>query len=130
MILFFLTTKTLGKLELSGAYTWLNNVNGNLRFRIPRIKYNLQGSYEIRKEGRLGIDDIWTGHRRQTDPLTFGTVNTPGFGLVNVTLSQRSGRFMLAARIQNLLDEKYDAILGYTTMGRNYNLSLNVDLGK
>ncbi len=121
---------SIGKFDIRGTYTWLNNIQGNLRQRVPRIKYGLGGTLNYSKNGGIALDYTWTGKRKQNDPATFETVATDSFGLVDLSANHQFGRFALNGAINNLLNEKYEAILGFTTMGRNYTIGLTMQLGK
>lgn len=117
-------------LALRGSFTWLNNVKGDLRQRVPRIKYSLGSSFNYSDDGTVSLDYIWTGKRRQNDPMTFTEVTTGSFGLLDLALNHRFGRFGVNATVKNLLDENYISTIGFNSMGRNYRLSVSMNLGE
>jgi len=121
---------SLGKIDFKGAYTWLNNLKGNLHQRVPRLKAGFGWAFNYSKEGSVVVNYSWTGKRGQSDPLTFEQVKTDAFGLVDLVMVHQINNFSINGAINNLLDEQYDAILGFNTIGRNYRLGLTVDFGK
>jgi vitamin B12 transporter len=116
------------KWQLNGSHAWLNDVWGNLRQRVPRMKTVVGGSYQYMPNGTMSLNYTWTGKRRQLDPETFGFVNTPPFGLVDLALNHQLGKFTCYGSVNNVLDTQYDAILGYTTIGRNYTVGFRMNL--
>ena len=118
------------KIKLNAQYAWLNNLKGDLRQRIPRIKYGLGLGYSYHENGLVRMNFTWTGKRVQTNPEDSSRVRTGSFGLVDLSANQRIGRFTMKGSINNLLNKEYEAILGYTTIGRNFLLGVAMDLGK
>lgn len=117
----------LGKFDLRSSYTWLNNLKGELRPQVPRLKRGVGASFNYSNVGSVGLDYSWTGKRGQTDPLTFEQVKTGAYGLLDLVASYQVGKISVRGAVNNLLDKQYDAILGYNTIGRNYRLGVSVD---
>lgn len=64
----------------------------------------------------LGIDALASGPRPDIDPVTFATVENPGYGLVNLTAGYRFNQhWTLRARLENITDKQYSTALGYET---------------
>lgn len=116
------------KWQVNGSYAWLNDVWGSLRLRVPRLKTSVGGSYQYVPNGNVSLNYTWTGKRNQLDPETFQTVATASFGLVDLAVNHRFGKLICFGSVNNLLDEAYDAILGYTTIGRNYTVGFRMNL--
>lgn len=73
----------------------------------------------------LGLDFLASGPRPDIDPVTFATVENPGYGLLNFTLGYRFNRnWALRARLENITDKQYSTALGYETAGRSAFLTL------
>jgi vitamin B12 transporter len=56
--------------------------------------------------------------RQDVDARTFATINAEDYTVVRVYAAwQVTDRFTLKARIENLLNEKYEAVNGYPALG-------------
>jgi vitamin B12 transporter len=119
---------SMDKWSFNGNYTWLNNIWGSLRQRIPRLKAGFGLSYEYAKGSNISSNYSWTGTRLQNDPQTFELVSTKSFGLVNLAINQKLGKLTAYGTINNLMNTEFEAILGYSTIGRNYTVGMRMDL--
>lgn len=121
-----------------------------LRWETTDWRLNLEGSYQepenaatgeplLRRAERrlaaslvrdfgafdLGLDFLASGPRADIDPVTFATVENPGYGLLNLTLGYRFNRhWTLRARLENLTDKQYSTALGFETADRSGFLTL------
>ncbi len=112
-------------LTLNANYTFLSQVSGgDLRFRVPKHKVNAALDYQG-KNWNAGMSYTWTGARAQQDPLTFGRVPTDAFGLLNLYAGLRLNNLELKGAVNNLTDTDYEAILGFTSVGRNYQMAIS-----
>lgn len=73
----------------------------------------------------LGLDFLANGPRPDIDPVTFATVENPGYGLVNLTAGYRFNQhWTLRARLENITDKQYSTALGYETADRSAYLTV------
>lgn len=78
----------------------------------------------------LGGDLLLVGPRRDIDPVSYQAVDNPGYGLLNLTAGLRLGSHLdLRLRVENVLDQDYQTVLGYNSPGRGAYLSLRYNGG-
>jgi iron complex outermembrane receptor protein len=90
-----------------GTYGGIN-VSGNNIPLVPRQRFSLATSWKISDKTTLGGNVIYVGRQYfDNDPAnTFGQ-KMPAYTTVDMKLSHRNGRWLLAAAVNNLFDEKY-----------------------
>ncbi len=113
---------------LKGNYTYVN-FNQPLTRR-PKHKGNVILDYQ---NGPLNIDfnAHLTGHRLDIDPVTFSTIDTPGFARFDLAASYALPwtapgikQVRLYGKIQNLADKKYEEAAGFPARPLNFVLGL------
>jgi outer membrane cobalamin receptor len=94
----------------------LNSANFVLNAFIKRMDWNLVGTY--------------VGRRTDSDFLGLGLTSVPGFLRFDLGTSFRLGRGLESfARVENLLDRKYQIALGYPALRMTYRAGLKYTLG-
>jgi vitamin B12 transporter len=109
------------QLNLSCAYTYLDAVSDDTDDRLlrrPRHLLHLAANYQITNDLFGGIQGTGYFDRKDID-AGFNTVDHEDYFVVNIlTDYDLSEKFTLFARIENLLDERYESVLGYPALGR------------
>jgi vitamin B12 transporter len=113
--------KLLAGIELHASYTYLDADDNTDQTRLLRRPRN-SGSADLwRPFGRgfsagAGIQVV--GNREDVDAETFLDVADPGYAAARVYAEWRAtSRLALKARIENLLDKKYQPVNGYPALG-------------
>lgn len=91
-----------------------------------------EGNFDIMVDGSL------VGRRRDFDPVTFarfdpagGAIFNDGYAKLNASGSYRVRRALtLFARVENLLNQNYEEILGFPAYRLNFTIGLRLRIGK
>lgn len=110
-----------GQIQLEGHYSKLATNNDESFARIPKLKYGVSLSYAYRSDLHLQLAYQYTGERRASP---FNDVFLEEYGLVNLSAKKSffDNRLSAFGSLNNLFDEDFVGIEGFTTMGRNFNL--------
>ena len=123
-------TKKL-KFLVNGTYT---KVEDELNLRIPEIKVNAAFNYQLDDKTFMSLNYQYNDDRDDAffNSTTFvsETVNLKSFSLVDFYISHKvvNNRMTVFANINNILNEEYEELFGYTTRGRNINLGFTLSL--
>jgi vitamin B12 transporter len=98
-------------------------------YRIPKNKLGAVLTLEPLKNGTLSIKYNNTGERTTFDYNSYSEVTLDSYQLVDVYASYKlfKSKFTVYGSVNNLFDEDFIAVLGYTTRGRNYSAGLRLD---
>lgn len=116
--------------EFSAAITWLDATETkdaveSERYRVPEWAAHLSGSY-FYTSGRIWAEAQYQGERRDLNFALQQDVNLDAYWLFNLGASYEvNDDLSLSARIDNLLDEEYEEIYSYGTLGRTATVSLD-----
>lgn len=123
--------------------TWLpwNNVSVNANYtfterkgdnaiRIPKHKVNLSLWYQFSESTNALLDYAYTGERFDTDFNTFSDIALEPFSLLNFAIRHEliKNKLNVFLNADNLLNEDYRELLGFTTRGRNFRLGFSLNL--
>jgi vitamin B12 transporter len=114
-----------GGWTFTGGYTYLDSedkATGDPLPRRPKHSGNLQVGYDASRWG-ANLNVTAVGERFESDFLTSPTLNVfnPGYGKVDLAVRyQLLPSFRLKARIENLLDKKYEEALHYPALSRGF----------
>lgn len=123
--------------------TWLpwNNVSVNANYtfterkgdnaiRIPKHKANLSLWYQFSESTNASLDYAYTGERFDTDFNTFSDIALEPFSLLNFAIRHEliKNKLNVFLNADNLLNEDYRELLGFTTRGRNFRLGFSLNL--
>jgi outer membrane cobalamin receptor len=132
----------LGMFRVRGQYTFLDTrviaaasplsaatgVGQELPRR-PRHSASLDATAVFRR-GFINLNTTFVGERQDSDGVGFGVVRNPGYRKVDLGGSYTVHRSIdLIARVENLLNRHYEEVLGYSALGRNAMVGLNVRWG-
>jgi vitamin B12 transporter len=125
--------------RVRGSYTFTDTeaqggqvlVPGSKLLRRPEHKGAVDARYDFASPDlgvTLGV--LYVGERDDIDPVTFATVEAGDYWLTDLALSWSAGRGIeVFGRVDNLLDEDYEDVLGFGTAGRSAWVGLSVGLG-
>lgn len=108
-------------LTVGASYTYLDasNPDGSIEIRRPEhagrgdVNYSFDGG-----RGNLNLAAIYNGQTEDTDFVSFQNVVLDDYWLVNIAGSYEvTPQFEIFGRVDNLLGEQYQEILGYNTLG-------------
>jgi vitamin B12 transporter len=131
---------TVNGVEVEVFATPIENltVNANYTFtekkyvdvlRIPKHKANLNVAYAFSEKTNAGLTYQYTSDRLDTDFSTFQNVTLDAFNLfganVNHTFNKRWTGFVT---IDNIFNEDYTEITGFTTRGTNVRIGFSLNL--
>lgn len=135
-----LTARPSRRLSLGGSYTLTDSVLtesqaapaevGLQLLRRPRHAGALNLSWlGDRFDARL--DAFFTGSRRDVDPVTFSrNAYNPGYAKVDLAGSYRlTARVAAFGRVENLLNQDYQEVLGYPAYRLNFSAGLRFRIG-
>lgn len=119
------------KLDLSANYTYINVKDDVVLYRVPDHKYGLALAYSPTSQMNIGIRHTHTGERIQPffNNTTFATEDllTESFDLIDLSLGYTYNAVTFSGAINNVFDEEYTAIVGFNSIGRNYNMRISYD---
>lgn len=92
-------------------------------YRIPKTKYGASITYKPTAELTLDVDYNFTGKRTTFDFASFSQITLQEFQLVDLFASYEfmKTKLNVYVSVNNILDEKFIAVYGYTTRGRTIN---------
>ncbi len=116
-------------LNLTTNYTFTERT-GDSAIRIPKHKINANLGYQISDKTNANLSYTLTGERYDTNYNTFLNEELASYSLVNLYVSHQllSNKLKVFLNAENLLNEEYTEVIGYTTRGRNFRLGLNLSL--
>jgi outer membrane cobalamin receptor len=132
-----------GWLRVSGQYTFLDtrvtaaasplSATTGIGQELPRRPRH-SGSFDVTgtfRRGFVNLNSTFVGERQDSDGVGFGIVRNPRYQKVGLGGSYTLRPSIdLVARIDNIFDQRYEEVLGYTALPRNALLGLNVRWGK
>lgn len=115
-----LNWKPTDKMQLNANYTFTER-KGDNAIRIPKHKINALLGYSISEKTFASLSYAYTGQRFDTDFSIFSDVELDPYSLVDIYVSHEiiPNRLNVFFGMQNLLNEDYIEIIGFTTLGRN-----------
>ena len=121
-----------GAVQVRLAYTYLeaDNVTDHTRLlRRPRQSGSLDVWHEFGHGFSAGTGLAFAAQRQDVDALTFATIKAEDYTVVRLYGAwQASPRVTLKARIENLLNEKYEQVNGYPELGFGFFAGVEVKL--
>ena len=117
---FAVNYEPLEKLSLSCAYTYLVAINddtGERLLRRPRHAIQLNAGYQITSAIIASVRG--NGYFDRKDTNGFSAVDHEDYFVVDVLTDYKvTEQLTIFARLENLLDEAYDSVLGFPALGR------------
>ncbi|MES2697421.1 MAG: TonB-dependent receptor [Verrucomicrobiota bacterium] len=107
--------------RVRASYTYLeaDNLTSGIRLlRRPRHRASVDASHDITRGVVVGAGVAFSAQREDVDARTFRTVDHEDFTVARVYSSWAiNNRLTVKARLENLLDEKYEEVNGYPALG-------------
>ena len=101
-----------------------NKATGESLLRRADEQANLRLRREFQQLSLL-FDWLWVGERADLDPVTFARSSADSYNKLDIVANWQFGEALNAQlRIGNALDEDYEVVDGYNTLGRNAMLKL------
>ncbi|WP_299114432.1 TonB-dependent siderophore receptor [uncultured Winogradskyella sp.] len=116
--------------SISTNYTFTELKEGT-RIRLPKHRANASIGYDFSPRTFASIDAQYVGERQDTDFSTFTNVDLEAYSLINLYFSHKlleNNKLKVFATVNNLFNEDYSEIIGFTTLGRNISLGFNLKL--
>lgn len=110
-----------GVCEVRVAYTYLeaDDLASHTRLlRRPRHAFNADAWHDFGHGVSVGTGVLFAAGRQDVDAQTFATINAEDYTVVRVYAAwQATDRLAVKARVENLLNERYEAVNGYPARG-------------
>ena len=115
------------KLLITANYAFTEKKD-RLFLRIPKHKGNAGVQYSFSPKTNVGAAYQFTGNRLDTDFSTFQNETLGAFSIVNLNANHVliKNRLQLFAFVDNVLNERFTEVIGYTTRGRNARLGFRL----
>lgn len=127
----FVSYSPFSWLTLNANYTYTlaeDTVNDQALLRRPKHKAYLSAIYTPRENLRLKAESVYNGGRSDYD-LDFNRAKNSGANVINLSASYRlSPAVELTARVDNLLDKRYEEVMTYNTAGISGYAGVKVEL--
>jgi len=119
----------LSNFSVNANYTFAER-KGDNAIRIPKHKANVSVWYQFCESTNVSLSYAYTGERFDTDFSTFTDVALDPFSILNLSVQHEliKNKLNVFVNADNLLNEDYRELLGFTTRGRNFRVGLSLNL--
>ena len=135
---FYFDSQISSQLSMRGSYTYLDSTQENNQgkqareIRVPRNTASININYNfLAKKANLNLEVNYVDEQLDSDFASFPatTVELDDYTLVNIITSYDiNGDVQLYARVDNLLDDEYQDVLGFETLGQAMYAGLQIKL--
>ena len=121
------------KLKVGFNATFVD-VKDQLSFRIPEFKLNSSLNYQMTKGSFMSVtyqyNDIRIDSVYNSETFVNDDIQLDSYHLLNLYFSQKINRdkITLFVKLDNILDEAYQEVYGYSTRGRNFHFGFHITL--
>tara|TARA_R110002020_G_scaffold141774_3_gene313503 strand:- start:19 stop:1884 length:1866 start_codon:yes stop_codon:yes gene_type:complete len=124
-----LESKPFDKVSLRANYTFTENKD-KPALRIPKHKVNAQLGFDFTSTSFASLSYQFNGERTDSDFTTGENVLLDSYGLLDFYVSQKvlNNKLKLFVGINNIFNEEYLELVGYTTKGRNIRFGFTLAL--
>ena len=118
--------QALDQLSLAANYSYVTTDDLSTFYRIPKNKWGARVNYQPGQRTTLSVKYNHTGERTLYDWASGGEVSLASYGLLDVYVQHTllHQKLTVYGALNNLLNEDFVAIMGYTTRGRTFNAGL------
>ncbi|HEY0652929.1 MAG TPA: TonB-dependent receptor [Chryseosolibacter sp.] len=111
------------RVTVSANWTTMDTDKPTTFYRIPKTKYGASVTYRPLTNLTVDVNYNFTGKRTTFDFASFSELTLESFSLVDVYASYEflNKKLNVFATVNNLFDEEFIAVYGYTTRGRMFN---------
>jgi len=117
-----IAVKPIKALSLNFAHTYTraeNEKNNNDLLRRPKHQFLAGTVYQYDEKGDVGINARYVSTRRDFHYITSTLTTLPGYGVVDLVTNYKvHANATVYARLDNVLDKRYQEISGYGAPGR------------
>lgn len=115
--------------SVNANYTFTER-KGDNAIRIPKHKANVSLWYQLCENTNVSLSYAYTGERFDTDFAVNSDIALDPFSLLNFSIRHEliKNKLNVFLNADNLLNEDYRELLGFTTRGRNFRVGLNLNL--
>jgi vitamin B12 transporter len=117
----FASAQPIDNLSIYACYTYTSTedeTTGEELLRRPKDKFDLNLNYRFVENGNVNLGVVYVGKRFDYDYSLYERVEMDGYVLVNMSASYKIFKIVqIFGRIENLLDEEYEQVIGYGTPG-------------
>ncbi len=123
-----LSTKLVENLQFNANYTFTERKD-IVALRIPKHKANASLNYAMNAKTFVGMNYQYVDDRIDTNFSTFENEILNSFSLIDLLFNRDiiPNRLKVSASIQNVLNEAYTEVIGFTTKGRNYRVGMRLN---
>jgi vitamin B12 transporter len=116
-------------LQFMANYTFIELIDGK-RIRLPKHRANANLGYDFSKRSYASINLQYVGERSDLDFETFSNTDLDSYSLINLYFSHKilDDKLKLFVTLDNIFNQDYFEILGYTTRGRNVSIGFNLNI--
>ena len=124
-----LETRPIKNLQLRANYTFTENKD-KMTLRLPKHKVNASLGYDFSPKTYASFSYQYNASRVDTDFITYEDVTLDAYGLLDFYVSQKvmRNKIKIFAGLNNIFNEDYQELVGYTTKGRNFRVGFNLYL--
>lgn len=114
-------------LSVAAHYTYMDTNKKVGFYKIPKTKYGASVIVQPSTRSTISVKYNFTGERQTFDFSSFSEVTLKNYQLVDVFASYNffEKKLRLYGSVNNVFDEKFVAIYGYTTRGRNFSVGVS-----
>jgi vitamin B12 transporter len=110
-----------GSVEVRASFTYLEaqNLTSNARLlRRPRQSGSVDAWHDFGHGSSAGAGATFAAHRRDVNARTFAQIDQEDYTVTRIYGAYRvNGRLTVKARLENLLNERYEEVNGYPALG-------------
>jgi vitamin B12 transporter len=112
--------------SVAANYTYMDTDRSGTFYKIPNTKYGASVSIQPSNRSTVSVKYNFTGERKTFDFNSFSEVTLKNYQLVDVFASYNflENKLRVYGSVNNVFDEKFVAIYGYTTRGRNFSIGV------
>ncbi|MBS9463845.1 TonB-dependent receptor [Flagellimonas sp. 389] len=117
----------LDELTVDANYAFTERTGDNA-IRIPKHKANLTLGYQLCEFTNISLNYAYTGERNDTDFAVGENIALDAFSLVNLYIDHElmPNKLKIFLNANNILNEEFTEIIGFTTIGRNISAGFNL----
>jgi vitamin B12 transporter len=118
-------------ISVAGNYTVMETDKPVSFYKIPKTKYGASLNWAPVAEAMLSVKYNFTGQRTTFDFANFSEVDLKSYQLIDLYASYGflKNNLTVFGAVNNVLNEDFVALLGYTTRGRNFSIGVRYRFG-
>lgn len=115
------------KVTVGANYAYATTDEETSFYRIPNTKFGATVNVAATENLNLSVKYNFTGERTIFDFGSFSEIDLDSYGLLDLFASYKvlDQKLSIYGGVNNILDEEFDGVYGFTTRGRNATLGLN-----